>query len=62
MPSREPFSTSGTDHEIGSVLDQTSVSARSPGSKRIHEVVYFAVLFRGRAVTGRVKRGRDWGR
>ena len=26
MPSREPFSTSGTDHEIGSVLDQTSVT------------------------------------
>jgi hypothetical protein len=29
-----------------------SVSARSSGSKRILEVVYFAVLFRGRAVTG----------
>ena len=44
--------TAGTDHGIGSILDQMSVSARSSGSKRILEVVYFAVLFRGRAVTG----------
>ena len=42
----------GTDHRIGSIPDQLSGSARSSGSKRIFEVVYFAVLFRGRAVTG----------
>jgi hypothetical protein len=42
----------GTDHRIGSILDQIGVSARSSGSKRILEVVYFAVLFWGRAATG----------
>jgi len=42
----------GTDHRIGSIPDQMSGSARLSGSKRIFEVVYFAVLFRGRAVTG----------
>jgi hypothetical protein len=42
----------GTDHGIDSILDQMSGSACSSGSKRIFEVVYFAVLFRGRAVTG----------
>jgi hypothetical protein len=42
----------GTDHRIGSILDQMSCSARSSGSKRIFEVVYFAVSFRGRPITG----------
>ena len=42
----------GTNHRIGSILDQMSVSAWSSSSKRIFEVVYFAVLFRGGAVTG----------
>jgi len=42
----------GTDHRIGGIPDQVSGSARSSGSKRIFEVVYFAVLFRGRAATG----------
>jgi hypothetical protein len=37
---------------MGSILDQMSGSALSSGSKRIFEVVYCAVLFRGRAVTG----------
>ena len=42
----------GTDLGLGSILDQMSVSAWSSGSKRILEVVYFAVLFPGRTVTG----------
>jgi hypothetical protein len=39
------FSVGGTDHRIGSILDQMSGSARLSGSKRIFEVVYFAVSF-----------------
>jgi len=50
--SGEGFWLAGTDHRIGSILDQVSVSAGSSGSKRILEVVYFAVLFWGRTVTG----------
>jgi hypothetical protein len=42
----------GTDHRIGSNVDQLSGSAQSSGSKRIFEVVYFAVSFRGRPMTG----------
>jgi hypothetical protein len=37
----------GTDHRIGSIPDQMNGNARSSGSKRIFEVVYFAVLFPG---------------
>ncbi len=42
----------GTNHRIRSIFAQMSGGAGSSGSKRIFEVVYFAVLFRGRAVTG----------
>jgi hypothetical protein len=42
----------GTDRRIGSNLGQVSSSVRSSGSKRISEVVYFAVLFRGTPVIG----------
>jgi hypothetical protein len=46
------FVLHGTDHRIGSNFDQASGSAPSSGSKRIFEVVYFAVLFRGRLESG----------
>jgi hypothetical protein len=37
----------GTNHRIRSILAQMSGGAGSSGSKRIFEVVCFAVLFRG---------------
>ncbi len=47
----------GTNHRIRSIFAQMSGGAGSSGSKRIFEVVYFAVLFRGRAMTSGTETG-----
>ncbi len=52
VPGELCYGYRGTDHRIGSNFDQMSGSAESSGSKRIFEVVYFAVWFRGRSMTG----------